>query len=270
MRDYGQTAVITTVLPRKFHEHVAYERFTPRRPLALLPLADGRCTLVLDLEPGGGRGGDGLVRRGIPRRSCSARFGLRLGRFLKVGRRARISLVLEPCAAHERGPLHHRRQCRARAASGRRHGLQPGIARRREPRRAHRRAARAISTGCRRRTMSGAPPTGARSSRSPMGWCGSSPIRSGPVQAAAQSRASGIRPAAAREGGAVGALHRRGRAHSQARARRAARTFPTGRRGAAMSRDFDVVVVGAGVIGAAMAALLWRAAAGSRERGCCR
>ena len=41
-----QTAVITTVLPRKFHEHVAYERFTASGPLALLPLADGRCTLV--------------------------------------------------------------------------------------------------------------------------------------------------------------------------------------------------------------------------------
>ncbi len=29
VRDYEQTAVITTVLPQRFHEHVAYERFTP-------------------------------------------------------------------------------------------------------------------------------------------------------------------------------------------------------------------------------------------------
>ncbi len=28
-RDYEQTAVITTVLPQRFHDHVAYERFTP-------------------------------------------------------------------------------------------------------------------------------------------------------------------------------------------------------------------------------------------------
>ena len=60
-RDYGQTAIITTVLPAKFHEHVAYERFTASGPLALLPLADGRCTLVLDVEPCAGRSGDGLV-----------------------------------------------------------------------------------------------------------------------------------------------------------------------------------------------------------------
>ena len=49
VRDYRQTAVITTLLPRKFHEFVAYERFTEEGPLALLPLADGRCTLVLTL-----------------------------------------------------------------------------------------------------------------------------------------------------------------------------------------------------------------------------
>jgi 2-octaprenyl-6-methoxyphenol hydroxylase len=34
-----QTAVITTVLPQRFHDHVAYERFTESGPLALLPLA---------------------------------------------------------------------------------------------------------------------------------------------------------------------------------------------------------------------------------------
>src|SRR5580704_10069887 len=49
VRDYGQTAVITTVLPQRFHNNVAYERFTPSGPLALLPLDGGRCTLVLTL-----------------------------------------------------------------------------------------------------------------------------------------------------------------------------------------------------------------------------
>ena len=49
VRDYEQTAVITTVLPQRFHDNVAYERFTASGPLALLPLADGRCTLVLTL-----------------------------------------------------------------------------------------------------------------------------------------------------------------------------------------------------------------------------
>ena len=49
VRDYEQTAVITTVLPQRFHDNVAYERFTPSGPLALLPLDGGRCTLVLTL-----------------------------------------------------------------------------------------------------------------------------------------------------------------------------------------------------------------------------
>src|SRR5450755_1448695 len=42
-RDYGQTAVIATVLPQRFHFFVAYERSTETGPLALLPISDGRC-----------------------------------------------------------------------------------------------------------------------------------------------------------------------------------------------------------------------------------
>jgi 2-octaprenyl-6-methoxyphenol hydroxylase len=93
VRDYDQTAVITTVLPRRFHEHVAYERFTDEGPLALLPLGDGRCTLVLTL------------RRSLAEVAMSwseqefldevqRRFGFRLGRFLKVGRRFAYPLSL--------------------------------------------------------------------------------------------------------------------------------------------------------------------------------
>lgn len=93
VRDYGQTAVITTVLPKRFHDHVAYERFTASGPLALLPLADGRCTLVLTLA------------REMAQTAMSwsdeeflaevqRRFGFRLGRFLKVGRRVAYPLSL--------------------------------------------------------------------------------------------------------------------------------------------------------------------------------
>ena len=93
VRDYEQTAVITTVLPRRFHDHVAYERFTAMGPLALLPLNDGRCTLVLALN------------RTLAESAMSwsdeeflaevqRRFGFRLGRFLKVGRRVPYPLAL--------------------------------------------------------------------------------------------------------------------------------------------------------------------------------
>jgi 2-octaprenyl-6-methoxyphenol hydroxylase len=92
-RDYDQTAIITAVLPQRFHEHVAYERFTRSGPLALLPLADGRCTLVLTLEPSQAalalHWSDAEFLAEVQRR-----FGFRLGRFLKVGRRVSYPLAL--------------------------------------------------------------------------------------------------------------------------------------------------------------------------------
>ena len=47
--DYDQSAIITNVATQRFHDHVAYERFTPTGPLAILPLVDGRCTVVWTL-----------------------------------------------------------------------------------------------------------------------------------------------------------------------------------------------------------------------------
>jgi 2-octaprenyl-6-methoxyphenol hydroxylase len=92
-RDYRQTAVITAVLPQRFHEYVAYERFTDSGPLALLPLADGRCTLVMTLDPAQAQlamsWSDAEFLAEVQRR-----FGFRLGRFLKVGRRVLYPLSL--------------------------------------------------------------------------------------------------------------------------------------------------------------------------------
>jgi 2-octaprenyl-6-methoxyphenol hydroxylase len=93
VRDYGQTAVITTVLPRKFHAHTAYERFTAMGPLALLPLADGRCTLVLTLSRELAQTAMGWSDEEFLA-ELQRRFGWRLGRFLKVGRRAAYPLSL--------------------------------------------------------------------------------------------------------------------------------------------------------------------------------
>jgi 2-octaprenyl-6-methoxyphenol hydroxylase len=93
VRDYDSTAVITTILPQNFHEYVAYERFTDSGPLALLPLADGRCTLVLTLDPATAElamswSDDEFIAE------VQRRFGFRLGRFLKVGRRVPYPLFL--------------------------------------------------------------------------------------------------------------------------------------------------------------------------------
>jgi 2-octaprenyl-6-methoxyphenol hydroxylase len=93
VRDYEQTAIITTVLPQRFHDNVAYERFTPSGPLALLPLDGGRCTLVLTQPKDAAQSvmawSDQEFLAELQRR-----FGFRLGRFLKVGRRVSYPLFL--------------------------------------------------------------------------------------------------------------------------------------------------------------------------------
>jgi 2-octaprenyl-6-methoxyphenol hydroxylase len=44
--DYGQTALVTTITTSKAHQNVAYERFTPSGPLALLPMGTHHCAVV--------------------------------------------------------------------------------------------------------------------------------------------------------------------------------------------------------------------------------
>jgi 2-octaprenyl-6-methoxyphenol hydroxylase len=93
VRDYEQTAVITTVLPQRFHDNVAYERFTPQGPLALLPLDGGRCTLVLTLSKDAAQAAMAWSDQEFLA-EVQRRFGFRLGRFLKVGRRVPYPLFL--------------------------------------------------------------------------------------------------------------------------------------------------------------------------------
>jgi 2-octaprenyl-6-methoxyphenol hydroxylase len=93
VRDYSQIAVITTVLPQRFHDNVAYERFTPSGPLALLPLDEGRCTLVLTLPKDAAQSALAWSDQEFLA-EVQRRFGFRLGRFLKVGRRVPYPLSL--------------------------------------------------------------------------------------------------------------------------------------------------------------------------------
>jgi 2-octaprenylphenol hydroxylase len=48
-RSYGQTALVTHVASTKPHRETAWQRFLPGGPLALLPLADGRSSVVWSL-----------------------------------------------------------------------------------------------------------------------------------------------------------------------------------------------------------------------------
>ncbi|WP_295386526.1 UbiH/UbiF/VisC/COQ6 family ubiquinone biosynthesis hydroxylase [uncultured Thiodictyon sp.] len=44
--DYDQRAIVATIAPAQWHQETARQRFLPTGPLALLPLADGRCSIV--------------------------------------------------------------------------------------------------------------------------------------------------------------------------------------------------------------------------------
>jgi len=48
-RDYGQRAVVAHVATERAHQRTAWQRFLPGGPLAFLPLADGRCSIVWSL-----------------------------------------------------------------------------------------------------------------------------------------------------------------------------------------------------------------------------
>jgi 2-octaprenyl-6-methoxyphenol hydroxylase len=101
---YDQAALVTNVTPERPHANVAYERFTDSGPLALLPMSGGRCAVVWSLPP---ERIDGLLALddGAFLAALQERFGMRLGRLLKVGRRAAYPLAYTGVAEHARPRL---------------------------------------------------------------------------------------------------------------------------------------------------------------------
>lgn len=91
--DYRQTAVITNIRTAQPHRNVAYERFTDQGPIALLPMSEGRCSVVWTLPA---ERVDAVMA--LNDAACLARlqerFGYRLGRFERIGRRDAYPLVL--------------------------------------------------------------------------------------------------------------------------------------------------------------------------------
>lgn len=85
-RNYEQVAIVGAVRPERPHRGVAYERFTPDGPIALLPRPDGRCALVWTVPtavaPGILAWDDATFLAQL-----EDRFGHRLGRLLEAGRR---------------------------------------------------------------------------------------------------------------------------------------------------------------------------------------
>jgi 2-octaprenyl-6-methoxyphenol hydroxylase len=96
-RDYGQAAVTTRVTCGTPHQNVAYERFTPEGPLAILP--DGEAVaLVWTTTPEHAQQLCALTETGFLAQ-LQRSFGSRLGMFKSVGGRAWYPLALK-VAAH--------------------------------------------------------------------------------------------------------------------------------------------------------------------------
>jgi 2-octaprenyl-6-methoxyphenol hydroxylase len=90
---YGHDAVITTVTPDRPCPGVAFERFTDTGPLAMLPMTEGRYSVVWTACEGDSAGILGLGDRDFLRQ-LQARFGYRLGGLSRPGRRVAYPLKL--------------------------------------------------------------------------------------------------------------------------------------------------------------------------------
>ncbi|HEY2395657.1 MAG TPA: 2-octaprenyl-6-methoxyphenyl hydroxylase [Rudaea sp.] len=89
--DYAQTAFVTTVTAQREFDGCAYERFTATGPTAVLPLADRRAGVVLTVPTADADRVMALDDAGFIE-LLQARFGYRLGRFGRPGRRVSYAL----------------------------------------------------------------------------------------------------------------------------------------------------------------------------------
>lgn len=92
-QDYGQCAVIANVTAQRNHGGIAYERFTDEGPIAMLPMSDRRWALVWTRPSA--HVDDTLAQSDEAfLAALQARFGWRLGRLQRAGRRAAYPLRL--------------------------------------------------------------------------------------------------------------------------------------------------------------------------------
>lgn len=113
--DYRQTAIIANISCQRFHDYVAYERFTDQGPIALLPMSEStnqepagtthRCALVWT-QPAAQAEHIMALEDADFLAHLQQRFGQRMGRFTRVGNRA----------AHPLHMIRSRQQVRERLA----------------------------------------------------------------------------------------------------------------------------------------------------------
>jgi 2-octaprenyl-6-methoxyphenol hydroxylase len=97
VEDYAQVAITASVSTDRPHDGTAYERFTPAGPVAVLPLHGGGYGTVWACAPA--RASELLaLDEADYLAALQERFGWRVGRFVKVGRRASYPLRLSRAA----------------------------------------------------------------------------------------------------------------------------------------------------------------------------
>ena len=91
---YDQHAVVAIVRPARHHGDTAWQRFLPTGPIALLPIDDGRCSLVWSTAPG-----HAAALAGMPDdefcRAVTGATAARLGDIVDAGPRAVFPLRLQ-------------------------------------------------------------------------------------------------------------------------------------------------------------------------------
>jgi len=91
---YDQHAVVAIVRPARHHGDTAWQRFLPTGPIALLPIDDGRCSLVWSTAPG-----YAAALAGMPDdefcRAVTGATAARLGDIVDAGPRAVFPLRLQ-------------------------------------------------------------------------------------------------------------------------------------------------------------------------------
>jgi 2-octaprenylphenol hydroxylase len=91
---YDQHAVVAIVRPARHHCDTAWQHFLPTGPVALLPIADGRCSLVWSTSPDRAAALEAMAEDELCRAVTGATQA-RLGDILETGPRATFPLRLQ-------------------------------------------------------------------------------------------------------------------------------------------------------------------------------
>ena len=100
--DYAQQGVVAYVRPQQAHEDTAWQRFLPTGPLALLPCADGSCSIVWTLPQDEAARVLALDDEAFGRELTIA-FEARLGAIVPLSRRVCFPLRRQLAAEQQRG-----------------------------------------------------------------------------------------------------------------------------------------------------------------------